>query len=127
MLQISWQDTSAVLEVQRTASLAMERMSRGLFDAKSFTLEGGTKIKFVSGIDLKERSFYLENNKLMYDPDTSVGSNEKPLLDNVSALVFAVDAGNPTKAVLISLTVSKSVKDINKTMSLSSTVFLRNA
>lgn len=138
MLQTSWQDTSAVLEIERTANLAMERMARGfksgsdaaprgLLDAKSFVIEGGSNIKFVSGIDLKERSFYLESGRLMYDPDTSAGSDEKPLLNSISALVFTADAGNPAKAVLISLTVSKSVKGIDRTMSLSSMVFLRNA
>lgn len=127
MMQTSGQDTNAVLETERAANLAMERITRGLFDAKSYTLDGATKIRFVSGIDLKERSFYLENNQLIYDPDTSVGSNEKPLVDDISALVFAASAVNPSKAVQVGVSVSKSVKGISKTMSLSSTVFLRNA
>lgn len=137
MMQSSWYDTSATLEIQRTANLGMERLfrgfkansdsaHRGLLDAKSFAVDSPGNIRFTSGIDSKERSFYLQDNKLMYDPDTSASSNELSILDNVSTLTFAASAPNPTKVVLINLTISKIVKGIDKTMNLSSVAVLRN-
>lgn len=137
MMQTSWYDTSATLEIQRTANLGMERLfrgfkadsdpaPRGLLDAKSFVIDSPGNIRFTSGIDSMERSFYLESNKLMYDPDTSAGSNEQSILDGVSALTFAASAQNPAKVVLINLTISRIVKGVDKTMSLSSVAVLRN-
>lgn len=136
-LQTSWQDTSAVLETERTATLATERLlrgfrtnsdtaPRGLLDAKSFTIDGQTRIDFISGIDSKQRSFYLADNKLMYDPDTSVSSNEVPVAGNILDITFAASAANPGRAVTISLTAYKTVGGVNKTADIATTVFLRN-
>lgn len=133
----SWKEATVVLEVGRSANLAMERLlrgfksdsdsaPRGLLDAKAFILDNPAKIRFTSGIDLKERSFYLEADKLMYDPDTSAALDEREVADNIASLSFADASNPPKKNILINLSASKEVKGAGKTISLSSKVYLRN-
>lgn len=137
MVQSAWYETNAILEIQRRANLGVERVlrgfksdsdsaPRGLLDAKTFTIDSPQAVRFTSGIDSKERRFYLQDNKLMYDPDTSVGLDETAVLDNISSLTFTASLENPTRVILIELIVSKEVKGVNKTISLSGTAFLRN-
>jgi type II secretory pathway pseudopilin PulG len=135
--QNSAYDINTNLEIQRKANLAMERLlrgfksasdsaARGILDAKSFTIDNPQKIRIISGIDSKERSFYLENDKLMYDPDTSAGLDEISIIDSVSALTFTDSTDNPGRIVLIDFTVAKSVRGVDKTMNLTGVAVLRN-
>jgi type II secretory pathway pseudopilin PulG len=137
MLQASWQETTAILEIERTANLAMEKMfrgfkapsdaaPRGLLDARTFSIVGGTRINFDSGMDSKQRSFYLAGDKLVYDPDTSVGSDEVDIAGNISGLAFAASTDNPARVVLINLSASRPVKGVDRTINVFSEVFLRN-
>ncbi|MDD5450061.1 MAG: hypothetical protein PHO42_05640 [Candidatus Omnitrophica bacterium] len=138
MAQAAWYDTNATLDIQREANLGMERVlrgfkaasdaaPRGLLDAKSFAVDGSGNISFTSGIDLKERRFYSENNQLMYDPDTAIGGDEIAILGNVTTFRCAASSQNPAKIVLIDLGVSKKIRAVEKIMNLSGVAVLRNA
>jgi len=137
MLQVSWQETNAVLEIERKASLAMERLlrgfnadsdlaPRGLLDAKSFVIDEPGRIRFTSGIDSVERSFYFDDGRLMYDPNTSIGTNEILLTEGISILTFSVPSGGPAKLVLINIMVSKQVRGVAKNINLWGAASLRN-
>lgn len=139
--QATWQDSACCLEIQRNANMAMEKILRGtradsdsaahgLLDAKTFAIDNPGKIRFTSGVDSKERSFYLSGDCLMYDPDTSVSLDEKAAADKIKKLKFedVTDyEANPNKKIIsIELTTSKAVKGVDKTVDLSGRALLRN-
>jgi type II secretory pathway component PulJ len=137
--QASWQEAAAALEIQRKAQLAMETLlrgyktaadaaARGLLEAKAFTIAGTGDIRFTSGLDSRQRRFYLNNGWLVYDPDVSNPdtAEEKNIVNNISNLVFADLSGASKKIVAIDLSVSKVVKGTNRTIDLSEWVVLRN-
>lgn len=96
----TWMESSASVSIQRDGSIACESLTRGvkaeneskkngIREAKSFTIYADAKtIKFKSGIDGKDRLFYLSGEKIMYDPDPSVPNGEIVIAKNVKDLSF---------------------------------------
>ncbi len=133
MARSTWIDCSKRVPLQRKAGLAMEKMVRGIdgkngireADASSAIITNSdTKIEYTSGIDAKERSFYLENNEIIYDPDTSTAGNEFPVTKTgkVNSLTFAVT----DTEVTINLGMQDTARDKVINVNLSTAVKMRN-
>jgi len=130
MAHTAWIDCSKRVPLQRRASLAMEKMVRGvegihgIREADSvITSNGDTKIEYTSGIDAKERSFFLNGSKITYDPDTSTADDEFDMIpEKVSGLTFAVSGS----IVTIDLDMHDKVRDTDINVNLSTKVKIRN-
>ena len=128
----AWIDCSKRVPLQRKASLAMEKMVRGVdgsngireADAGSVIIsDSSTKIEYTSGIDAKERSFYLSDSKIIYDPDTVATGDEFDMITGkVSSLTFAVSGD----IVTINLGMQDAVKDKSINVDLQTEVKCRN-
>jgi len=128
----AWREGSTQIALQRTASIAMEKMVRGIDgrngirEASSVTRPNDTTIKFTSGIDAQERSFYLSGSEIIYDPDTSTTDDEFPIVENIrttpSGLTFVVSGA----VVTINLGMQGMVRGKAIDINLSTSVKLRN-
>lgn len=99
MSQVSWTEGNAQTGIQRDASIAMEKMIRGIsgiygiMDAKAVNTPNVTPPNIdntivFTGVDNVNRSFYLSNGELWYDPNTSTSGGESRITRNVSGLEF---------------------------------------
>ncbi len=133
MARTAWIDCSKRIPLQRKASLAMEKMVRGVdgrngireADAGSVIISNSdTKIEYTSGIDAKERSFYLSDSKIMHDPNTDPldSSPTVDIAEKVSGLTFAVTGG----IVTINLGMQDMVRDRSIKVDLQTEVRCRN-
>jgi hypothetical protein len=121
MATIAWKEGSALITLQRSASMAMEKMVRGvngtngIREANSVILPNANTIRYMSGIDGKVRSYYLSNNGIMYDPDMAIFNDEffiaRKVRINPSGLTFSVSSDG--KLVTINLGMQDSVRSIN--------------
>ena len=130
----AWIDCSKRVPLQRKASLAMEKMVRGIdgrngireADAGSVIItDSDTKIEYTSGIDAKERGFFLNGSKITYDPDTDplvTGDEFDMIPEKVSGLTFAVSGS----IVTIDLDMHDKVRDTDINVNLSTKVKIRN-
>ncbi len=137
MANTAWQEASAQLALQRNAALSMEKMTRGIevisttgarcgireAEAISAPLDGssGTRIDFT-GLDSTERSFYLNEAQLMYDPDTSASGDEYSLTGNVINLQFTRNGS----IVDVTLQLQRQVRERTMDVNLSTTIKGRN-
>ena len=121
MATTAWKEASALITLQQSASLAMEKMVRGvngtggLSEAENVVLPNANTIRYTSGIDGKIRSFYLSNDEIMYDPDITIFNNEfsitRKVRVNPSGLTFSVSSDG--KLVTINLGMQDNVRSIN--------------
>jgi hypothetical protein len=124
----TWSEGREQIAVQRQANIAMEKMirgiegSNGIREAYSADLPTLNSIEFTSGIDGVERSFYLDDTGLMYDPDTSVTGDETNIDENTVVLMFTASA----RVVTITLGVQKTFRDKAVVSNLETEVTLRN-
>ena len=128
----AWKEGSVQIALQRKASIAMEKMLRGVTgmdgirEADTVVLPNTTTIQYTSGIDSITRSFYLNGDKIMYDPDTSISGDQFCIAEKVrtspSGLTFAVSGD----IVTINLSTQEQVMDNMVTIDLSTLVNLRN-
>ena len=100
MSYASWQESIARASLQRTGSITMEKIVRGvrapleskkngIREAESFTISlDGDSIKFRSGIDHRQRSFSLDGNKILYNPNLSLSDNEIIIANDIIDLNF---------------------------------------
>ena len=129
-----WKEGSAQIALQREASIVMEKMLRGINgmngirEADTVLLPNANNIRYTSGVDSKERSFYLSSGQIMYDPNTSVASNEFSIAGKVRTsppgLIFTLNANE--NVVTISLGMEDRVRDRVINADLTSQVRLRN-
>lgn len=128
MLLTAWKEGGVQIALQREASIAMEKMARGIDgmngirEAKSVTLPNTTTIRYTSGIDSQERSFYLSGSELIYDPDTSSSDDEFSIAENVRTTAFSIS----DNLVTIDLGLEDQVIDKAINVDLSTQVKLRN-
>ena len=134
----NWDEGSVQVVLQRNASITMEKMIRGvgggsgIREASSVTIPNTTTIRYTSGIDGIEKSFYLNGSEAMYDSDTSINNNEFSIAENISTgggggggspgLTFALN-GN---MVVINLSMEEQVRDRLLSVDLSTQIKLRN-
>ena len=99
MSQVSWTEGNAQIGIERDASIAMGKMIRwisgvyGIMDAKSVNTPNAAPPNIdntvvFTGVDNVNRSFYLSNGELWYDPNTSTSGGESRMVKNVSGLEF---------------------------------------
>ena len=134
MSTTAWKEGNTEIALQRQASIAMEKMMRGvrgidgIREADSVTLISSNVLEYTSAIDLVERSFYLSGTDLMYDPDTTIASNEYSIAENLTTtppgLIFSLNANEDI--VTIELSMSDRVRDRVINASLTGHVKLRN-
>ena len=127
-----WEEGSMEASLQRNANTTMEKMVRGIDgmdgirEAKLVALPNANTIQYTSGIDSKERSFYLNGSQIMYDPDTSISGDEYSITDNVrtspAGLTFTI-SGN---LVSINLGMEGRIMDKIIPVNLHTEVTLRN-
>ena len=97
----SWQEAIVQASLQRDGSIATEKLVRGvrgasetkkngIREAKSFTIPilNNSAIQFVSGVDSQSRSFYLDSDKIIYDPDTLAPDDEVVAAKDIESLSF---------------------------------------
>ena len=125
MALTTWHEGGAQVMLQRGASIAMEKMVRGIDgtdgirESKSVTC-GSDSIQYTSGIDDKTRRFYLSNGQIWYDdPDDT---SDISIATDVSGLTFS--ASNDRVSITISM--ADQVRDKSITASLVTQVKLRN-
>jgi len=128
----AWVDCSKRVPLQRKASLAMEKMVRGIggrngireADAGSVIVtDSDTRIEYTSGIDAKERSFYLSDSKIIYDPDTTIAGDEIDMIaGKVNSLTFTISGD----IVTINLGMQDAVRDKSISVDLQTEVRCRN-
>lgn len=123
----AWKEGSVQIVLQRGGSIATEKMVRGvdgtngIREASSAT-SSTNAITYTSGIDGKERKFYLSNGKIWHDPDTSAVGTDPSIAENVTGLRFAVN----DSVVTIELSLAGKVIDKDINVDLSTQVKLRN-
>ena len=87
---------------------------------------GGTKIEYISGIDGKERSFYLSGSKIMYDPDTSTAGDEFSIAEKVKTIPPGLIFVPTDSGVAINLGMQDMVRDRAINVDLQTEVRCRN-
>ncbi|MBU1083809.1 MAG: hypothetical protein ABIG55_00375 [Candidatus Omnitrophota bacterium] len=132
MGQKTWKDGNTRADVQRQARIALDVMVRGaggtdgIREASSVSLPNTSTIRYISGIDAVERSFYLSGTDVFYDPDTGSGGDEYKIADDVRAsppgLVFALNGS----VVTIEIYTEDQVAGRTLGAALSTKVNLRN-
>lgn len=130
MAMTAWKEGGIQISLQRKASIAMEKMVRGvdgrngIRSASAVSSSSASTIQYTSG---QERSFYLSGSEIMYDPDTSTSNDEYAIAENVttpSGLTFSVSASGTIITINLSMQDNVMGKDIN--VSVSTQVKLRN-
>ena len=127
----AWKEGGVQTALQRQASIAMEKMVRGVEGRHGIReasnpverYSSNTEIRYTSGIDNVTRRFYLSSGEIWYDPDTSPGGGER-IAENVTGLTFPVSGSSDI--VIIDLNMGKQVKDKMISIDLSTQVTLRN-
>lgn len=125
-----WRESSGLAALQRTGSMAMEKMVRGvrgnnearrngLREAKSFSIPNAGTILFTSGVDSVERRFYLSADKIIY----RCGGGESTLAHDVDSLAFSKIAN---KRIRIDVTLQEEIKGKTISVNLESEVLIRN-
>lgn len=104
---------------------ASETRKNGIREAKSFTIPilDSSTIQFVSGVDSQSRSFYLDSDKIIYDPDTLVTDDEVVAAKNIESLSFEKLS---SRRIRINMTLEKYVRDKLINVSLETEVTIRN-
>jgi prepilin-type N-terminal cleavage/methylation domain-containing protein len=125
MAMTTWHEGGAQVMLQRGASIAMEKMVRGvdgtdgIRESQSVACSSGS-IQYTSGIDDKTRRFYLSNGEIWYeDPDET---GDVSIAENVSGLTFTLS----NDRVIITITMADQIRDKSITADLSTQVKLRN-
>ena len=127
----AWKEGGVQIALQRKASITMEKIVRGIGglggirEASNVELSvSNTKIEYwnTSDIGSPERSFYISNNEIKYDSDTSVTGTDPSIAKNVTGLTFAVSGD----VVTINLSMAEQVMDNTVTINLTTLVNLRN-
>lgn len=124
----TWKEGSAQLVLQRKASMVMEKIVRGVDgengvrEAGSISIPSSDTIRYTSGIDGTERSFYLSTSDLMYDPDTSTAADEYSIADKIDGLTFSISGS----MVTINLSMQDTVRDTTIDVDFTTNVKLRN-
>ena len=132
----SWQEATVQASLQRDGSIATEKLVRGvrgasetkkngIREAKSFTIPilNNSAIRFVSGVDNQRRSFYLDGNQIMYDPNTLVAGDETVAAKEIEKLSFEKLSSQRIK---INMTLERYVGDKLINVSLETEVTIRN-
>lgn len=123
-----WKEGYVQVTLQQEAGLAMDKMVWGMDErnaireASSVSIPNSYTIKYTSGIDSVERSFYLENGEILYDPDTSSTDDEYAIAEDVSSLTFS-QTGD---VVTITLNAQQDVRGKYINVLLTTRVALRN-
>lgn len=135
MVQTDMAERNAQVTLHQQARGAMERMVHGVYgtdgirEASSVTIPSSTTIRYTSGIDSTERSFYLSGNEIMYDPDTSTSDNEisiARLVKSSSGLTFSMSDVSGNSIITINLSMEDQVMGDTVTLDLSTQATLRN-
>lgn len=125
----TWKEASTQISLQREANAAMEKMVRGvngingIREAESIAIVTSSNIRYTSGIDSIQRSFYLSSGKIMYDPSTT---NECAIAENVRSNGLSFSLSPDSKIVTINLGMGAEVRDKNIYVDLATKVQLRN-
>jgi len=132
MSQKAWVENNTRVDVQRQARVAMDKMVRGengtngIREATSITVPDSATIQYISGIDAVERSFYLDGNDIMYDPDTAASDDESAIAWDVrtspAGLIFTVNGS----VVTIEVYIEDEVNGKAMSAALSTKVKIRN-
>jgi len=132
----TWKEGTTQIALQREASTAMEKMVRGvdgrngIREAYDIAIPSNTIIRYRSGIDAVERSFYLNGSDVMYDPDTSINGGEVSITDKARAVGVAVTQGliftRAGNLITIKLGLRDSVRGKDIDVDLSTNIKLRN-
>lgn len=125
-----WKEESARITLQHEANLAMEKMVRGvdgtsgIIGARNASAEDPATLIYTSNDPVQERSFYLDNDQLMYDSNTTVTGNEIIIATHVTAdgTSFIINSD----MVTINLELEDSVGNTNIKVNLHTKVKLRN-
>lgn len=135
-----WQEGGVQIILQRNASMVMEKMVRGVYgtngirEANSVALySSNTEIRYTSGIDNQERSFYLSGSEIIHDPNTSVSDDEFSIAENARPITTPANQGGPglefsvnNNIVTIEVGLIGKVIDKDIKIDLSTEVKLRN-
>lgn len=142
MSQTAWYEGSTQIALQRRGSLAMEKMVRGVNGrygiregrSGTLTLAGSNRIEVA--VDMNDPptpgdpsddttiSFYLVDDEIFYDPDTSTAGDEVSIVDDVTSLNF--QTLGTTRRVGIDLSLGRRVLGKLINVSLTTNVTLRN-
>jgi len=123
-----WKEGYVQITLQQEAGLAMDKMvwgmdgKNGIREAESVSVPNSYTIEYTSGLDSVERSFYLEDGEILYDPDTSSADDEYAIAEDVSSLTFSQAGG----VVTITLNAQQDVRDKYINVPLTTRVKLRN-
>lgn len=132
----SWQEATIQVSLQRDASIATDKLIRGvrassetrkngLREAESFTIPvlNDSSIRFVSGVDDKERSFYLDGNQIIYDPNALMSGGEVVAAKDIQSLSFEKLS---SRRIRININLKKYLGDKLIDVSLETEVTTRN-
>lgn len=132
----SWQEATVQASLQRDASISTDKLVRGvrgasetrkngLREAKSFSIPifNNSAIEFVSGVDNRQRSFYLDGNQIVYDPNTSLPGDEIVAAKDIENLSFEKLSGRRIK---IDITLERNIGNKLIDVSLETEVTIRN-
>jgi len=128
MSHTAWREGSTQIALQRNASLAMEKMVRGVDgrngvrEANDVTCPIDTDIRYTSGIDGIQRRFWLNGSEIWHTPDYSIDEDGDPIVKDVSNLQFTVSGDMVTINLGMQEMVTGKTIDVN----LSTSVKLRN-
>jgi len=128
----TWKEATTQITLQRNASITMEKMVRGVAgvggirEAVSATLVNANTIRYVDNTSSNERSFYLSDGQVFYDPDTTIANDEFSIVydvrTNPAGLVFAINSD----LITISLGLEDDVRDTVINVDLSTKIKMRN-
>ncbi|GEM_PF-1620003 len=132
----AWRISLEAISLQQDAAIVMEKLVRGekapaettrsgIREATSFTIPTADTIRFTSGLDGTERSFYLSGDKIMYDPDTSSSGDEVMLTGGVTSLSFTPISGSDRR-ININMAMEKGLLDRKVSQGLETDVTIRN-
>lgn len=135
MCYTCWREVNVAASLQREASIAMEKLIRGvkvpaedkkhgIREATSFILPNTSSIKFTSGLDNRTRSFYLSGNEIIYYyPYILLGDNKVIVAEGIKSLSFDTISDRKVK---ISITLEKYILNKPINVSLETIVTIRN-
>ena len=134
MSQVSWTEGNAQIGIERDASIAMEKMIRGItglygiMDAKSVNTPNAAppnidNTVIFTGVDNVNRSFYLSNGELWYDPNTLTSGGESRIVKNVSGLEFRRGDGTTQYGTEDRLSIGLALQQMVKSKAMSVTLY----
>ena len=132
----SWQEATLQASLQREGNVAMDKLIRGvrgdaearqngLREAKSYTIPflSNDSIEFVSGVDDIERSFYLSDDQIMYDPNTLIVGDEIVAAEDIETLSFVQLS---SRRIRVNIVLNRAFGDKSINLNLETDVTIRN-